>query len=164
MSSSHWTFCVARPRFDTRLRKSAVESSASRPARSRERTWRKNAPRNAAPAPISVAISAGFVSAWRIPSTTKNMPTAERIAPGVSNGSVGSGLIGSVSLRVSTELSATTAGGKREAAARGLEKDGGAPADPGGDDAADERTGRGADAAEPADDAERAGPRGEVAE
>ena len=41
MSISHCTFCVTSPRFDVRLRKSLVESSASLPTRSRLRTQAK---------------------------------------------------------------------------------------------------------------------------
>ena len=47
---------------------------------------------------------------------------------------------------------------------RRLEDERGAPADRGGDETADQRSGRGADASQPADDAERPGARGDVAE
>ena len=47
---------------------------------------------------------------------------------------------------------------------RGLEDERGPPADRGGDETADQRSGRGAEASQPADDAERPSARGEVAE
>ena len=37
MSSSHWTFCVTRPRLDVRFLNSPVDSSTSLPARSLDR-------------------------------------------------------------------------------------------------------------------------------
>jgi len=64
-SSSHWVFCVMRPRLDVRLRNSAVDSSGSLPARSLARTDRKNHTRTRAPATISAIISQPLLSAAR---------------------------------------------------------------------------------------------------
>ena len=63
--------------------------------------------RKAAPAASSAAISAPSLSAWRIPKTTKNMPTADKIAPSASKGRVGSGGIGSMIRRLSRTIVAT---------------------------------------------------------
>src|SRR3954465_14813781 len=72
--------------------------------------------RNAAPAASSAAISAVLLSAWRIPNTTKNMPTADRTAPNPSNGLVGSAGRGSVIRRLSRTITAMTAAWKTNAA------------------------------------------------
>ena len=148
-------FWVTRPRFEVRFLNRPVDSSGSLPARSRARMWRKNQTRKAAPATSSTAISAGLLSAWRIPKTTKNMPTADRTAPNASKGRVGSA--GSGSLDPAAEQD-----DQRDD--QRLEDERGAPADRGRDQTADQRPGRGADAAQPADDAERPGARGQVAE
>ena len=53
-------------------------------------------------------MSSPLVSAWRIPNTKKNMPTADRNAPNASNGRVGSAGIGSETRRLSSTISAIT--------------------------------------------------------
>ena len=53
----------------------------------------------AAPAINNTAMSTAFVSAWRIPNTTKNMPTDDSSAPIASKGRVGSGASGSTTRR-----------------------------------------------------------------
>ena len=83
------------------------------------------------------------------------MPTADRTAPNASNGRVGSG---------GERVDDPAAEQDDQRDDRGLEDERGPPADRGGDEAADQRSGGGADAAQPADDAERPGARGEVAE
>ena len=54
--------------------------------------------------------------ACRIPSTTKNIPTADRIAPTASNGRSGSGATGSTTRRPSTMIVTTTKAWKTNAA------------------------------------------------
>ena len=54
--------------------------------------------------------------ACRIPKTTKNMPTAERIAPTASKGRVGSGGSGSTRRRLRKMIVATTTAWKTNAA------------------------------------------------
>ena len=148
-------FCVTRPRLDVRFLNSPVDSSGSFPARSRARMWRKNQIRKAAPTASNTAISTPSLSACRIPNTTKNMPTADRIAPTASKGRVGSGAMGSTIRRLSRTIVATTTAWKTNAARQLIA---------GGDETADQRSRRGADAAQPADDAEGPGTRREVAE
>src|SRR3954449_13145169 len=109
-------FCVASPRFDVRSLNTPVDSSASSPARSRARMWRKKPPRKTAPATSIAAISATFVSAWRIPKTTKNIPTADRTAPRPSKGRSGSAGMGSSIRRLSSTIVATTSAWKTNAA------------------------------------------------
>ena len=61
-------------------------------------------------------MSALLLPACRIPNTTKNMPTAERIAPTASKGRVGSGGSGSTSRRLSRMIVATISAWKTNAA------------------------------------------------
>jgi hypothetical protein len=78
--------------------------------------WRKNHTRKAAPTTRSTAMSTLLLSAWRIPKTTKNMPTADRTAPTVSKRRVGSGASGSSIRRVRRTITATTTAWKTNAA------------------------------------------------
>ena len=95
MSSSHWAFWVTRPRLDVRLRNSSVESSGSLPARSLARTEAKNQTSTRAPATIRASISQTLLSAARMPVTSRTRPTADRTAPPMSKGRVGSAGSGS---------------------------------------------------------------------
>ena len=61
-------------------------------------------------------MSAGSLSACRIPNTTKNMPTADRIAPTASKRRVGSAGTGSSMRRLRKMMIATTAAWKTNAA------------------------------------------------
>ena len=61
-------------------------------------------------------MSTGSLSASRIPNTTKNMPTADRIAPTTSKGRSGSGATGSTIRRLRKMIVATTAAWKTNAA------------------------------------------------
>jgi hypothetical protein len=88
MSISHWMFCVTKARFDVRTRNSPVDNRGSLPARSIERMWMKNHSRKPAPRARNSARSPPLLPACRIPTTTKNMPRAERTAPSASNGRV----------------------------------------------------------------------------
>ncbi len=54
--------------------------------------------------------------AWRIPKTTKNIPTADRTAPIPSNGRVGSAGSGSASFRLRSTIAATTSAWNTNAA------------------------------------------------
>jgi hypothetical protein len=69
---------------------------------------RKNDARNAAPIPRQIAKRTLFDPARKIPNTTKNIPTAERIAPTASKGRAGSAGSGSTSRRLSNRIVATT--------------------------------------------------------
>src|SRR6266536_2106166 len=117
MSMSHWVFCVTRPRLEVRLRNNAVDSNASRPARSLARIERKNQARTRAPATSRPTISQPLLSAARIPVTTSRSPTADSTAPPVSKGCVGSGGSGSRTLRrLSTMIITMIRAGKTKAA------------------------------------------------
>ena len=85
----------------------------------------------------------------------QNMPTADRTAPIASNGRVGSAASGSSRRRLSSTITPTTIAWKTNAARQLIA---------GGDHAADQRPGRGADPSQPADHAEGPGARGEVGE
>ena len=61
-------------------------------------------------------MSTPWLSACRIPNTTKNMPTADRIAPTTSNGRVGSGGTGSTIRRLSKDDHRDTTAWKMNAA------------------------------------------------
>ena len=111
--------------------------------------------RTSAPATIRPSISQRLLSAARMPVTTRTRPTADRTAPPVSNGRVGSAGSGSSTCGLSTDDHHDD---------QGLEDEGRPPADRRGDQAADQRAGRGADAAHRADHAERPGPRGDLGE
>ena len=108
MSSSHWAFWVTRPRFEVRLRNSPVDSSGSWPARSLARIHRKNQARTSAPTTSRASISQPLLSAARIPMTTRTRPTADRTAPPVSKGRLGSGGRGSWTRRASQTITAMT--------------------------------------------------------
>ena len=87
--------------------------------------------------------------------TTSTRPTADRTAPRVSNGRVGSA--GTGSLIVAAEQD-------DDRHDHGLEHERRPPADRGGDEAPDQRPGGGADAAHAGDHAERLGARRDVGE
>ena len=68
MSTSHWMFCVIRPRLEVRLRNSAVDSSGSLPARSLARTSGRTTPGRGRRRRSGRAISQRLLSAARMPS------------------------------------------------------------------------------------------------
>ena len=111
--------------------------------------------RTSAPATSRPSISQPLLSAARMPMTTRTRPTADRTAPTVSKGRVGSAGSGS-------SMPAAQQDDHRDD--QGLEDEGRPPADRRGDEAADQRPGRGADAAHRADRAERPGARGDLGE
>ena len=113
---SHWTFWVTSPRLDVRLWNSTVDNRASSPARSLARMCTKNQARNKAPTTTSTAIHARLLSASRIPMTTSTKPVADRTAPTVSKGRVGSGATGSSIRRLSNTIVATMSAWKTKAA------------------------------------------------
>ena len=149
-------FCVTRPRLEVRLRNRLVDSSGSLPARSLARTDRKNHSSTSAPATIRPIISQMLLSAARMPVTTRTRPTADRTAPPVSKGRVG--------IRRQRDPRCRRLSMMINAIDQGLEDEGRPPADGGGDEAADQRPGGGADAAQRADRPERAGTRGDLGE
>src|SRR6266480_742022 len=116
ISTSHWMFCVTSARLQVRFLNNRVESSAGLWARSRERMYKKNHARNRAPIPRNRASSALLLPAWRIPNTTQNIPTPDRIAPTVSKGRVGSGARGSTRRRLRRTIVPTTRAWKTNAA------------------------------------------------
>ena len=73
-----------------------MDSRASFPARSLLRIQAKNPARMAAPATRSTAVRARLVSAAMMPPTRTTSPAADRTAPTVSKGRVGSAGTGSV--------------------------------------------------------------------
>jgi hypothetical protein len=104
------------PRLEVRFRKRLVDSRGSLPARSFARMERKNKVRTSAPAMIRISISQRLLSAARMPITTSTRPRADRIAPVVSNGRVGSGGSGSLIFRLSQTITAITRAWKMKAA------------------------------------------------
>ncbi len=104
MRIAHCTFWVTMARFEVRLWNRAVDSRASLPARSLPRIQAKNPARIAAPTTSSRAISPRLLSAAMIPPTKTTRPTADRTAPTMSKGRVGSAGIGSLTLRASTTM------------------------------------------------------------
>jgi hypothetical protein len=67
----------------------------------------------AGPRASSTTISGRLSPACRIPTTTNSIPTADRTAPTVSKGRVGSAGKGSTSLRLSSTITTMTASGTR---------------------------------------------------
>ena len=132
---------------DVRSRNRLVDNSGSTPLRSHERMCRKNHSSRPAASAAKTTTSRLFVPICRIAITRKNMPVAESTPPAASNFRLLSGGSGSVIPRQSTTIRATTAACSRNVAA----------ADRRGDEAADQRPRRRADAAHAADDPE--GPR-----
>ena len=157
ISSSHWTFCVTRPRFEMRLRNSAVDSSGSLPGPLLGADVEEE-PRQerAAPAASRTAISQTLLSACedaRSRRRTGRRPTGPRRR--CRRGGSGRAAAGSTSSAAEQEDHHDD---------QGLEHEGRPPTDRRGDETADQRSGRGADAAHPADHAERPGTRREVGE
>ena len=95
---------MTRARFEVRLRNRPVDSRASFPSCSRRRIQAKNPARMSAPTTTSTAISARLLSAAMIPPTRTTRPTADRTAPTVSKGRVGSAGSGSVMPRASSTI------------------------------------------------------------
>ena len=155
MSRSHCTFWVTSPRLAVRLRNTAMGSSGSPPARSRARMCQKNRPISTAPATSRMAMRAKLSSAASTPITTRTRPAADSTAPTLSKGCVRSAGRGSTMARLSHRIKHDD---------ERLEHEGGAPTDGGGDEAADQGSGGGADAAHPGDDAEGLGPGRHVGE
>ena len=115
-SSSHWVFWVTRPRLEVRLRNSAVDNSGSWPARSLARTDQKNHTKTKAPTTSRMSISQTLSSAARMPMTIRTRPTADRTAPPVSKGRVGSAGRGSWIRRLSRMIAVMTSAWKTKAA------------------------------------------------
>ena len=115
-STAHCTFWVTSARLDTRLRNRAVDSRASFPARSRWRIQTKKPARMSAPATIKMAIRPRLWSAAMIPPTRTTRPTADRIAPTMSNGRLGSAGSGSLMLRASSRMTTMMMAWKMNAA------------------------------------------------
>ena len=99
-----------------RLRNRPVDSSASFPACSRRRIQAKNPARMTTPTTIRTSISTKFWSAARIPPTRTTRPAADKTAPTMSNGRVGSGGTGSMMLRPRSRMITMITAWKRKAA------------------------------------------------
>jgi hypothetical protein len=78
--------------------------------------WTKNKARTMAPTVNRTAMSARSLSAARTPITTRMRPTADKTAPSVSKGRVGSGAMGSTMSRLSQRITAMTIAWKTNAA------------------------------------------------
>ena len=138
-----------------RLRKSAVESNASLPERSRPRIHMTKLPRTAAPMTRSTTINATLLSAARIPITNTTRPRADRMAPIVSN----------APRRVRWHRVVDPAGEEDNAQDdEGLKDKRSAPADGGRDEAADQGSSGRTYPPHATDHPERPGARSEVGE
>jgi hypothetical protein len=93
---------------EVRLRNSAVDNSGSWPARSLARTDQKNHTKTKAPTTSRMSISQMLSSAARMPMTIRTRPTADRTAPPVSKGRVGSAGRGSWIRRLNRMIAAMT--------------------------------------------------------
>ena len=144
-----------RPRLEVRLRNSPVDSSGSFPARSRERIQRKNQHQQGGAQSQEDRHQQAVAAGLEDPQDHKQHAEGRKDRP---DGVEGAGRIRRQGIH---ELAAEQDDHGDD---RGLEQERGSPADRGGDQAPDQRAGRGADAAHPADAAERPGARLQIGE
>ena len=109
-------FWVIRPRLETRLRNSAVDSSAGRPARSSAPDRAEEQREDDHAGEQEASVNQRLLSAARMPRTTKMRPSDDITAPPMSNGRPGSAGSGSRTVRRSSKIVATTSVWKTNAA------------------------------------------------